>query len=168
MSLMLKLIELNIPLSRWREYENDTTRTTGAGFFWGKNPQHTVDKIVNSLSHPDAVDLVARELKDPNFSSAMRSLIVQTCNDARGNRSNNVTKGILALDKKMGGAILVEKHFAPTERVLTENGWSNRRVDPAIAGAERKKNELLTRKDTSSLSKAEKRKERKREKQQHA
>lgn len=142
MSLVLRLISLNIPLSAWRKFEEDSKRG-GEGFRGQGWSSKKVDEIVRimvaSCSHSDAVELIAREWSA--LPDLIRMNFTMKANDAAGTASGNITKGILTLDKRLGGKILSTVDDRSTMRDLRvidgELVSREKRVDPAAAGAQR-------------------------------
>ena len=139
--LTLRLLELNIKLSQWEKMKDSVEvrlASPKAGFFSPKKVETIVNAIVNAMSHMDAVALVAKEWDD--LPSAIRGPLTMALNEGR-NRSHNKGKGILRLDKLLGGRVLSRTDNRLTERDLREvdgNLVSGRRfINPAVAGAER-------------------------------
>ena len=132
MSLILTMIGKNVPLCQWRKFVD--SGDVGKGFYsGGKMPAKIAQAIFSSLSHPDAVVLVAKEF--PELSQQVR-----LCNS--GNATGNVRKGVQRLNEMLLGELLREKqHVEVTNRrVEGVNGayYKRDRVNPAVAGAKRK------------------------------
>mgnify|MGYP000691573313 CR=1 FL=1 len=152
MSLALWLVSQNIPLYRWREFENDTKgRGAGNGFFSDKKVENVANILANSLSHNEAVTLLAREFD--SLPSNVRVLFMHACNDARNNyASGNKVKGITSLNAKLGGKLLRSE-----EAVLHDAAGD--RVNKARAGAMRKY--AFPAEPKQHLSRSERRRQRK-------
>lgn len=141
MSLALKLIHANKPLSQWRKYYADTNRgaydeSLKLNFSWSgsKNPAKLAQLIFSQLSHDDAVALVAREFD--SFPADLRIQLRTLCNN--GNATGNVRKGVQRLDKLMGGKLMRAEVHVEKFQAKTRDGWSSKNVNPAVAGATRK------------------------------
>lgn len=131
MSLVLEMLQFNVPLSQWKTYER---RTNGAGFFSSKKTDKIAQAIFTQLSHEFAVQLVAKEFEQ--FAPDLRIQLRTLCNAANG--SNNVRKGVQRLDTLMGGKLLRDESHVERFQVKTQDGWRTKNVNPAIAGATRK------------------------------
>ena len=83
-------------------------------------------------------------------------------NKAFGTKSGNKTKGIISLDKKLGGKILSSIDTRRTDRDLRVIGGEvvsrQRRVNPAVAGAMRTYAALALPPNYNQLTPAEKKK----------
>ena len=144
------LVDRNLNLSEWKKIEAlkdikpdrfdslDSDYHSGL-FGQGKLLSNRVNVIVNSMSHPDAVELVANEWNF--FPPILRMRLTDEMNKACGTRSGNKTKGIIRLDKMLGGKILSKFDSRSTDRDLRVIGGEvvsiQRRVNPAVAGAMR-------------------------------
>lgn len=144
----LWLIDQKINISHWKSVQElddirpdkfDPLSRTHHSEMYGlsKLLSNTVKIIVNSMSHPDAVELVANEWDF--FPPALRMRLTDEMNKACGTRSGNKTKGIVRLDKMLSGKILRKIDDRRTDRELRVIGGEvvsrQRRVDPAVAGA---------------------------------
>jgi len=163
------LIEKKIPLSQWRSLEelkdmkpdrfDSVGRVYHSGSFGDEKQLHnTVNIIVNSMSHPDAVALIVEEWNF--FPPALRMRLTDELNKACGARSGNNTKGIVRLDKILGGKILSKVDDRRTDRDLRVIGGQvvsrQRRVNPAVAGAMRAHAEFVLPPNYNQLTPAEK------------
>lgn len=164
----LWLINKNIPLSQWRN-EGDDCSDEGYGTFEGWNSEKKLDNVVkivvNSMSHPEAVELVAREWDF--YPPILRIRLSPALNDAAGTRSGNKTKGILRLNKMLGGRVLSKVDEQSVSRDLRVVGGRvvsrQRRVNPAVAGAMRAHAAFALPFDYKTLPPAAKRRIRKRQ-----
>lgn len=136
MTTTLHMIALNVPLSKWRAFEDEIAsgKRAAGSFHGGKNTEKAAQAVFSSLSHDEAVALVAREFD--SYPADMRLILRTLCND--GNASGNVRKGVQRLDRLMGGKLLREDKHEQRMQVLTRDGWRSKRVDAAVAGATRK------------------------------
>ena len=163
------LVRKNVPLSQWRKLEElgdmkpdkfDSFDQTFGVHSSDKTLSNAANVIVNSMSHPDAVDLVAKEWNF--FPSVLRMYVTMAMNEAFGTRSGNKTKGIVRLDKMLGGKILSKVDDRRTERDLRVIGGQvvsrQRRVNPAVAGAMRAHAEFALPPNYDLLTPAEKKK----------
>lgn len=163
------LVGKNIPLSQWRKLEvlkdmkpdrHDSLDRTFGGSSSDKKLSNAANIIVNSMSHPDAVDLVAEEWNF--FPSILRMYVTSAMNEAFGTRSGNKTKGIVRLDKMLGGKILSKVDSRRTDRDLRVIGGEvvsrQRRVNPAVAGAMRAHAAFVLPSNYNQLTPAEKKK----------
>ena len=131
MSVILEMLSFNVSLSQWKTYQ---PRYAGAGFFNSKNADKVAQSIFSQLSHPDAVDLVAREFDA--LPADIRLRLGTLANE--GNGSGNVRKGVQRLDRLLNGKLMREKVHTETFRKMGADGWQSRSVNPAVAGATRK------------------------------
>ena len=142
MSLVLKMLSLNVPLSQWRKFETQQreagpySHEISTRFSWNgqKGPDKEARSIFNQLSHDEAVALVAREFD--SFPADLRLILRSLCNE--GNGSGNVRKGVQRLDRLMGGKLLREEQHVEHFQSKTRDGWKSKAVNPAVAGATRK------------------------------
>ena len=136
MSLILTMIGKNVPLCQWKRFVD--SGENGKGFSsGGKMPAKVAQIIFSSLSHPDAVSLVAKEF--PELSQQVRIELRTLCNN--GNASGNVRKGVQRLNEMLRGELLrEEREQVVNRRVEGVNGayYKKDRVNPAVAGAKRK------------------------------
>lgn len=139
MALVMWLIARNLPLSQWERYKDMDCGINPVGV---QKQDRIVSTIINSLSHPAAVQIVVRDWH--SLESHLRMRVTVEANRAAGgdrHRSNNVTKGILRLDKLLGGRVLKSVDHAPTVRDLRVVGGvymsRERRLQPAAVGATR-------------------------------
>lgn len=145
-SILLYLLEKNLPLSKWRDYTHVTagesgTRSYSYGGFASSKEVHNVSQaLVNACASRSVAERLARELDD--LPSIIRVRFMQIANDLRqkGSVSNNVSKGLKYADDLTGGRILA-RETGPTERTLqVVDGRKvsvDRRVNQAVAGAMR-------------------------------
>ncbi len=165
------LIDRNIGISRWKSVEelsnikpnelDSQSRVYHSGSYGdNKRLSNTVNIIVNSMSHPDAVELIAQEWG--LFPPALRMGLTDAMKEACGIRSGNKTKGIIRLDKMLGGKILAKIDNRRTDRDLRvidgEVVSRQRRVNPAVAGAMRAHAEFVLPPNYNQLTPAEKKK----------
>ena len=138
------LLATNTLLSQWKKIapSEAEARSYGLGTNTAKQLDTVVNAIVNQMSHPDAVELIAKEWGA--FPSDLRMKLGWALNEAAsgsGHRSNNKTKGIIRLNKMLNNAVLRQTDDRVTERDLRVRDGkvvSERRfVNPAAAGAER-------------------------------
>ena len=136
MPIILDMIACNIPLSSWKQYVKEAESGQRARSVWhgGKNPSREAKIIHTALSHSAVVELVHKEFDD--LPPAVRVALMNFCNSEMG--SNNVHKGVQALNKLLNGRLLAEQGLHPTHRVMGKDGWESRRVNQAKAGAMRK------------------------------
>lgn len=147
MSLVLGLIAANKQLSSWRNFAGEhggrgkmVEMGLRVGFYSDKKIDNIVDTMVAACSHPDAVELIAREWE--TLPSLVRTTFTRVANEATSTRwrSNNVTKGISRLNERLGGAIFSRVDDRPTTRDLrVVDGRlvsTQRRVNIAAARAE--------------------------------
>jgi hypothetical protein len=137
MALIMTMISKNVPLCQWQRFVD--SGADGAGFHaGGKNPEKIAQIIFSSLSHPDAVSLVAREFEE--LSQQVRIQLRTLCNN--GNASGNVRKGVQRLNELLNGKLLREEKFEQytNRRMEGASGafYKRARVNPAVAGAQRK------------------------------
>ncbi len=137
MSLILTMIGKNVPLCQWKKFMDSGAE--GKGFYsGGKMPTKIAQIIFSSLSHPDAVTLVAKEF--PELSQQVRIELRTLCNN--GNATGNVRKGVQRLNELLRGELLRERQHVEitNRRVEGVNGayYKKDRVNPAVAGAKRK------------------------------
>jgi hypothetical protein len=125
-SVVLRMIEKNMPLSQWRAFVETGSQGTG---YYHKNHEKMAAAIFRQLSHPEAVAIVGHEWDQlgPEIRMVLGTLA------ADGNASGNVKKGCQALNHQVGGRLLRAK-VDITARVAGKTI----RVDPAKAGATRK------------------------------
>jgi len=144
MSLALAMIQANVPLHRWKTFEAERRMTDRSSSVeiggWGrtKDWSKVARALLNSCSHPDAVDLIAREFNQ--FPELLR-INFRTLAIEAHSASGNVRKGIARLNDRLGGAILRDKDVQTfNQRVEGVDGarYKKVRVDPAVAGAMRK------------------------------
>ena len=163
MSLMLRLIGHNIPLWKCGGYTEERLaeekRFGGVGFsLSGKNVDNIVNAIVNGLSHPDVVTLLVKEFAA--LPSIIRINLTDACNKTFGVRSGNKTKGISRANELLEGKLLREERLVQTvqrRRVINgEVGYESRRVNQAVAGAERLYANTALPANFNSLSKRDK------------
>ena len=142
MTLVLRLIALNIPLSGWRKFEEG--QRNGSDSFkqsaWcNKKDAAVVQVMVSSCSHRDAVELIAHEWE--GLPSHIRAQFTMKANEAMGTASGNVTKGLLALDEKLHGKLTRRVDGRQTVRELRVVGGDlvsrHRALSPAVVGAQR-------------------------------
>ncbi len=136
MASILQLIERNVPLYQGDAYKED--RGESKWFIpGGKNPGKIARTIHAQLSHPKAVELVARDfhLLPEQVRIELRTLCADT------NATGNVRKGIQALNRALDGNLLSsEKGQVVNKRYETVGGvgYKQKRVNPAVAGAHKK------------------------------
>ncbi|OGN10037.1 MAG: hypothetical protein A3J46_04220 [Candidatus Yanofskybacteria bacterium RIFCSPHIGHO2_02_FULL_41_11] len=141
MSLALWLIAKNLPLGHYERYQDEYRQSPSAGVFLPHAAEKKIHRIagliVNGLSQYKVADLIAKEWE--GFHSRLRLDIRDICNTQT--KSGNVSKGIAYLDKLLNGNLLRSQPTGPVTRELRVIGGQvvsvNRRVDPAVAGAER-------------------------------
>ncbi|GEM_PF-2384086 len=142
MSLVLWLIAKNLPLGHFEKHRQEYAADPSAGFFsptycGEKMIRNIAGKIVNGLSQYKVAELVAEEWE--GFHSRLRLDIRDICNTET--RSGNVTKGVAYLDKLLNGGLLRSQQIGPVRRDLVVVRGQlmsiNRRINPAVAGAER-------------------------------
>lgn len=145
MSLTLWLIGKNLPLGHFQKYEEEYEaspgqhRSSSDPTYWGeKQLRRVAGIIVNGLSQYKVAELIAKEWEQ--FHSRLRLDIRELCNGSQW-RSGNVTKGVAYLDELLKGNVLRSQARGPVERrLVTVNGQLtsiNRRINPAVAGAQR-------------------------------
>lgn len=167
----LWLIDRNFPLSQWRRKECDfpdedrASHMTFEGWNSEKKLDNVVRIIVGSMSHTEAVELVASEWNF--FPPILRIRLTQALNEAAGTRSGNVTKGILRLNKSLNGRVLSKVDHRMADRDLRVIGGRvvsrQRPVNPAVAGAMRAHAAFALPSDYKTLPPAAKRRIRKRQ-----
>jgi hypothetical protein len=147
-SLLLWMIGKNIPLSELEKYRDQEGGSLGGDYKYvagGKRDDNAINTIVNGLTQNVVVKQVAAEWN--SFPPAIRMGITEACNGNR--RSNNWYKGVLALDRLLGGKVLAKQTDGPTKRVLREDADGRLRseqksVSPAVAGAQRAQAEKVS------------------------
>jgi hypothetical protein len=137
-SIILAMIRKNVPLYTWRTWVDNGGE--GLGFYsGGKNQDKVVRAIFNSMSHPDAVALIAQDYV--NLPDGIRLGLRDLCNSSNS-ATGNVRKGVERCNKLLNGALLRAPAQSRSVMVRTEstNGAGRRNVvvNPAIAGATRK------------------------------
>lgn len=167
----LWLVEKKFHISEWKkiealkdikpdEFDSLTRAYHSETYGMSKLLSNTANIIVNSMSHPDAVELVANEWDF--FPPALRMRLTDEMNKACGTKSGNKTKGIVRLDKMLGGKILSRADNRRTDRDLRvidgEVVSRQRRVDPAVAGAMRAHAEFALPPNYNQLTPSEKKK----------
>lgn len=145
-SILLYLLEKNLPLSEWPNYQHIKAEESAPRFYSlggpasSKEVHNQARALVNACANRLVVEQLAKELED--LPSILRVRFTQVVDDLRrkGSVSNNVSKGLGRLDELTGGKILA-RQTGPTERTLQVIGGRKvsveRRVNPAIAGATR-------------------------------
>lgn len=165
MSLVLWLVSKNIPLGHFTRYQTEEARSkVGAGgpisfnYAGSKEVDRVAGIIVGGMSQYPVAELVAKEWD--GFPPQLRMSITNIANTQH--RSNNVAKGLMHLDKLLGGRVLSRQTHGPTERrIITVGGRLisvNRRINPAVAGAERAHAGFVRPPHYTKMSSAEKRK----------
>lgn len=134
MSIALKMIRLNLPLSGWKKFD-----PTNRGTWTQKEDTRKMAAIIlRQCSHPDVVELVAKEFD--SFPERLR-IDFRTLASEPNAASGNVRKGLQKLNDKLGGKLLREEQYTTfNKRVETVDGVGYRRikVDEAKAAARRK------------------------------
>ncbi len=144
MDLVLWLVGKNKPLGHFRKYQTEEAREAAGGgkplsfrYMGDKEVDRAAGIIVSGMSQYPVAELVAKEWD--SFPPQLRMAITNIANTQH--RSNNVTKGLTYLDKLLCGKVLSRQITGPTQRdLVTVNGIlvsRNRRINMAIAGAER-------------------------------
>ncbi|OGY64643.1 MAG: hypothetical protein A3I89_02200 [Candidatus Harrisonbacteria bacterium RIFCSPLOWO2_02_FULL_41_11] len=133
------MVEQNLPLYRWQEYVKPEEPLRYSGWS-SKNLEKTVRIIVNGLSSPEVVELVAEEFN--SLPPLVRMALTNECNIARNeSRSGNKNKGIARLDQRLGGRVLKKTDERLTDRkLITVNGELvsvDQKLNPAVIGATR-------------------------------
>lgn len=138
--VMMEMIARNIPLHTWREYlGNGRENMRNAPSFSQRKADNIARAILAQLTHPNTVELVAREWE--HLGGIIRMRFTDLANQEYGNPSSrNKAKKIRDLDTRLGGKVLTRQEER-TERKLRVIGGelvsTRRRVNPAVAGAER-------------------------------
>ncbi len=143
-NLVLWLVGKNLPLGHFHKYQTEEAREAAGGgspmsfhYFGSKEVYRAAGIIVSGMSQYPVAELVAKEWD--GFPPQLRMAITNMANTQH--RSNNVAKGLAYLDKLLSGRVLSQKVYGPTQRTLVTVGGRlisvNRRINPAIAGAER-------------------------------
>jgi hypothetical protein len=145
MSLLMQLSAQNRPLYTWRATAslppgNDGERRIFFAFdtfSQTKQIEKIAAHVVAGLTHDDTVQLVANEWEI--LPGVLRMRITQLANERLSNPSSNTqVKGITALDKKLGGKILVQAKGPTTRdlRVIDDVLVSRQRaIRPEVRGA---------------------------------
>ena len=144
MELVLWLIGKNKPLGHFHKYQTEEAREAAGGgaplsfrYVGDKEVDKAAGIIVSGMSQYLVAKLVAKEWE--GFPPQLRMAITNIANTQH--RSNNVAKGLAYLDKLLSGRVLSRQVTGPTQRdLVTVNGTlvsRNRRINMAIAGAER-------------------------------
>lgn len=136
---LLRMVALNRPLYAWREFDEAGTVGYGVGYGLGdKQLDRIAQTVVAGLSHEAVVELVRREWD--GLPSVVRMRVTQLANERHANpSSNNQRKGIVKLDRLLGGKILTGPAQATTSDLRVIDGRLVRRqrvVRREVAGAE--------------------------------
>ena len=140
MGVLLNMVSANVPLHTWRTFaQTRPAQHAGIGWFSEKKLDRVAGAIVAGLANDETIALVAAEWE--SLPALLRSRITLIANGQRGTSSNNRSKGIVRLDKLLGGKILSTIDRQVTERklrVIDGKLVSVRQVvQPGVAGAER-------------------------------
>lgn len=160
MSLLIWMIEQNLPLYKWRDYVNQEGFGVRYSGWMSKKIDQVARLITNSCANSEVVDLVAQEwdLLPP----LIRISLTNEMNEALGTRSNNKTKGIRRLDELLNGRVLRKEDISQTERKLKTIGGKlisvDRKLNPAVTGATMAHASYALPPNYDSLSPSEKRK----------
>lgn len=162
-SVLLWLLACNLPLSYWPKYINSPEFQKGLpGFMGEKELNNAARLMVNALTQEIVQQRMAEEWEF--FPPRLRQKITAIANEARNGHchiSNNVTKGIVRFNDRLGGKILA-RQTGPTERTLQIVGGRkvsvDRRINPAVAGAYRAFSGYAFPPNFSNMSKAEQKK----------
>ncbi len=138
MSLMLKLISLNVPLYKWRDFAPEGSRGYLLSSLGDKHLDRIASTIISGLSHDEVIELVRREWD--GLPPVVRMRVTQLANERyQRPSSNNQRKGIMKLDELLGGRILSVAQ-GPTVRDLRSIDGRlvsvQKKVRPNVAGAE--------------------------------
>lgn len=144
MNLVLWLVGKNIPLGHFHKYQTEEMREAAGGgsplsfcYASDKEVDRAAGIIVSGMSQYPVAELVAKEWD--GFPPPLRMAITNMANTQH--RSNNVAKGLAYLNKILNGRVLSQKSYGPTQRSLVVVDGRlisvNRRINPAVAGAER-------------------------------
>lgn len=144
MDLILWLVGKNIPLGHFHKYQTEEAREAAGGrspmsfsYAGSKEVDRAAGIIVGGMSQYPVAELVAKEWD--YFPPQLRMAITNIANTQH--RSNNVAKGLAYLDKLLKGRVLSKQFTGPTQRdLVTVNGVlvsRNRRINMAVAGAQR-------------------------------
>lgn len=137
------MLGLNEPLYTWRSFDerqDGRYAVDGNWAHWSPKKLETMAKtVVSGLSSDEVVVLVAQEWS--KLPSHLRMAVTAAANERRHTGSGSQKKGILQLDKLLGGKVLSATTAGPTERKLKEVDGRvvsvNRPVNGAVAAAER-------------------------------
>ena len=164
MNLVLWLVGKNIPLGHFHKYQTEEAREKAGGGLpmsfshaRSKEVDRAASIVVGGMSQYPVAELVAGEWDD--LPPQLRMAITNMANTQH--RSNNVAKGLAYLDKLLDGRVLSQKSYGPTERNLVMVHGRlvsvNRRINPAVAGAERAHAAFVRPPNYSKMSSAERR-----------
>jgi hypothetical protein len=158
--ILLKMIAANRPLHEWPAFAETATADYYAGGGWRTKELDRIAAVtVASLSHPLAVELVAKEWEA--LPSVVRMRLTQLANERHEHpQSNNQRKGIIRLDRLLDGKILSAAPAVTTSELRVIGGClvrQRRTVRAEVAGAMRAFGAFAKPKDFASWSPARKR-----------
>lgn len=140
MSLVLTMLQANVPLCEWRKF--DASKRGAGGLYFKEDTRKMAALILKQCGHAEVVELVAREFN--SFPERLR-IDFRTLASNENSASGNVRKGLQRLNDKLGGKLLKEENGRVfMKRVETKDGVRFKRVivDEAVAGAKKKYGKL--------------------------
>ena len=151
MSLLLYMVEQNLPLYRWQEYVKPEEPLRYSGWS-SKNLEKTVRIIVNGLSSPEVVELVAEEFN--SLPPLVRMALTNECQHSPERKSVRQQK---QRNSEIGPAPRgqgFEKNRRTANRPQTDNGqWRIGFCGPETESRSHRSNQSLCRRLHSQIAK---------------
>ena len=135
MSIVLKMLRVNVPLHQWRSFDPSRFHSSA---LTKVDTRKLAGAILRQCSHSDVIDLLATEFNQ--LPEAIR-IDFRTLAATQLASSGNVRKGLQRLNDRLNGKLLSQEHeLVMNVRIESFDGarYKKIRVNKAVAGAKRK------------------------------